>query len=127
MSRMRIPFENHANGMMVPLKSGDRDRAALIGDVVNPGECGRGRPKLRHVLIGDHHDLAALEILRYGKTGMRRMWKSRRGIAACDALRLRHVGDVENVVAVMPVAHVETIAHAHGMMAGRARTSAQGI
>ncbi len=42
------------------LEGRDRHRPALVGDVVDPGEGGRRRPELGHVLVRDHHHLAAL-------------------------------------------------------------------
>src|SRR3974377_1608430 len=44
------------------------------------------------------------------------MGKGRACIEPGDELRLRHVGDVENEKAVVPIAHVQPIADAQGMM-----------
>ena len=85
---MRSPFANQAKGMIEPLNrsdgwwqpimggcglpSGSRpstcqvaigSRHPLIADIVDPREGRSGRPELRHILIGNHHDLAALQQL----------------------------------------------------------------
>src|SRR5882757_3378262 len=58
---------------------------------------------------------------------MGRMRKRGRGVTTRNQLRLRHVADVENVVAVMPITDVEPIAHAHRMVAARRRPRVPGI
>src|SRR5258708_37866447 len=50
---------------------------------------------------------------------MGRVGKNRTGIQVRDQLRLRDVGDIENVEAVVPIAHIEPVAVAQGMMAAR--------
>src|SRR5258708_34986468 len=52
---------------------------------------------------------------------MRRVRKSRAGVGMRDDFRPRHVGNVEDEEAVMPVADIETIAHAEWMVATRPR------
>src|SRR5262245_57270195 len=47
------------------------------------------------------------------------MWKGRAGIGVRDRLGPRYVGNVEDEQPVVPVADIETIAHAQRMMAAR--------
>ena len=101
------------------LKGRDRDRRALIGDVVDPGKGRRRRPELGHVLVGHDHDVAATQFLRNAQARVGRMRKRRAGIDVRDRLRLRQVGDVEDEKTVMPVADIEPVAVAQRMMAAR--------
>ena len=101
------------------LEGRDRHRQLLDGDVVNPREGGRRRPQLCDVLVRHHHDAAPLERLRNGQAGVRRMRKRRAGIGVRQRFRPRHVGNVEDEQAVMPVADIEAVTQAQRMMAAR--------
>ena len=145
MSTSRSPCANQAKGMTVPrealrglvaaghrrlrravriearhLEGRDRQRRRLVGDVVDPGEGRRRRPQLRHILVRHDHDLAsALQRLRNRQAGVGRMRKGGARVQRRDHLRPRHVGNVEDEEAVVPVADIEAVAVADRMVAAR--------
>src|SRR6476620_4529885 len=65
------------------------------------------------------HDSALLERLRNWQAGMGRVRKRRAGIGVRHYLRPRHVGNIQNEEPVVPVADIESIAHAQRMVATR--------
>ena len=95
----------------------DGDGAALVGDVVDPGEGRRRGPELRHVLVRHHHDVPALEPVGEGQAGVGRVRKGGAGVDAGDVLRSGHVLDVEDEEAVVPVADVKPVAEAERVVA----------
>ena len=61
------------------------------------------------------------DLVRHWQAGMGGMGEIGRGVEARDRLRIGHVGDVENEEAVMPIAHIQTIADADRMVASGRR------
>src|SRR5262249_17859334 len=74
-----------------------------------------------HVLVRHQHDAPAAQRKRYRKRGMGRPGKRRRPVEARDELRSAQVLNVENDEPAVPVAHIEPIALAHGMVAAMCR------
>src|SRR5262249_56054622 len=97
----------------------NRGWKGLIGNGGGRGECRRGWPQLGDVLVGDHHDVATLERLRHRETGVSRVRERRTSPVTRDELRLRQIGNVEDVETVMPIAHIETISDPQRVVTAR--------
>src|SRR5690348_12691143 len=88
----------------------DRDRMLLVGDVDHPHEGGQRRLGPLHVLVGDDRELPPEDVEGDADAGMRRTSERRAPVEARDPLRLRHVVDVEDMEAALPIARVKAIA-----------------
>src|SRR5262249_60943776 len=62
---------------------------------------------------------ATLERLRHRETGVSRVRERRTSPVTRDELRLRQIGNVEDVETVMPIAHIETISDPQRVVAAR--------
>ena len=148
MSTTRRPWANQANGMTragehfrglmaaghprlrravlvepLDLEGRDRHRLPLVGDVIDPRRRPAARARsLRHVLVRDHHDVAAARSLRDRQAGVCRMRKRRAPIRGRDERGLAMSAMSRMKKPRVPVADVEPVAHAQRVMAARLRS-----
>ncbi len=108
---------------LLDLEAGERYRPRLVGDVDQPQERRRrGTGEAHHVLVRHQHDAAAAQQERHRQRGVRRPGKWRAPIEAGDEFRPAHILDVEDNEAAVPVAHVETVADPHRVVAAMVRS-----
>ena len=103
------------------LETGDRHRPGLVGDVHHPQrrrQLGREpRVERLHVLVGDQHPAMAGDRHVDRNQAVRRPAEWRAPIEVGDELWLRHIADVEDDAAAVPVADIQAIAAPDRMVA----------
>src|SRR5262249_35161100 len=99
------------------LEAADRHWSALIGNVDHPDEGRDLVPSPLHVLVGHNKVLAASDGARQRECGVRRTGERGAPVEARQQAWAGEIIDIEDDEAALPVAGVEPVTQAQGVMA----------